>query len=198
LSAINHLLAQTLNHLPWVIAGLLFWGVAYLQLYVIKSETFGDVVTLVLSVLPAGISFVSLNVSAARWSTENSLAWVFLVLGVISAAYVLFLYIRKTKVRKLLDDRGVFKHGPGRNVSLLIKLLIGAISVLTSTALLISGGWELIQGAVTMGLILALIGAAIFGLCRWPQWRWNFFESSYFALTEPPAHEAPSQTAVPA
>jgi hypothetical protein len=198
LSAINHLLAQSLNHLPWVIAGLLFWGVAYWQLYIIKSETFGDVVTLVLSVLPLGIAFVSFNVSAARWSTENSLAWVFLVLGVISLVYAVLLYLRKTKVRNLLDDRGVFKHGLGRNVSLLLKLLIGAISVLASTALLISGGWELIQGAVTTGLILALIGAAIFGLCRWPQWRWNFFESSYFALTEPPAHEAAGQTAVTA
>lgn len=197
MSGINQLLGQSLNHLPWVVAGLLFWVVAYGQLYTIKSETFGDVVTLVLSVLPLGIAFVSFNVTVARWSKENSRAIAFLVLGLISLGYFAFLYLRESKVRKLLADREVFSSSAGRTLRLILQLLIGAIGVLASVTLLISGGWELIQGSITIGLILAPVGAAIVVLGRWPQWRWNFFESSYSALTEPPARTAPGKSTVP-
>ena len=71
MSGINQLLGQTLNNLLCVVAGLLFWAVAYWQLSNTRSDTFGDVVTLVLSVLPIGVAFVSFNVTAARWSGKT-------------------------------------------------------------------------------------------------------------------------------
>jgi hypothetical protein len=184
LPIISQLLTQSLNHLPWVSLGLLSWGVAYWQLYIVKSETFGNVATLVLSVVPLGIAIVSFVVAVARWRSKMDLAVLFLVLGLISAAYFAWLYFHEgTKVRKVIAERKVFKNRPGRTVVLVIRLLIGAISVFASVALLIGGGWDLIQGSITIGVILVPIGAVVFFLSHF-RFRWNFFESCYSALVE--------------
>jgi hypothetical protein len=223
---INQLLALSLNHLVWVIAGLLSWAVTYWQLYKMKSDTFGDVVTLVLSVLPMGIAFVSLDVAATRWSGKKHYeARVFLALAVISLVYFLWLYASETKVRKVLKDRGVVFSGQTRawkvfndrgvafsglktkTPGLILQILVGAISVLVSVTLLISGGWELIQGSVILGLILAPVGVAMLALDRGPKWKikkWpiNVFELTYSALMEGRASArsdtagAPSATAL--
>jgi hypothetical protein len=185
LSSINRLLAQSLNYLPWVIVGLLSWGAAFWQLYIIKSDTFGKIVTLILSVLPMGIAFVSFNVAVARWGSEMLPAVLFLVVGLFSFGYFLWLYFHeKTKVRAVLAERNVFSKSPARMVGLIIQLLIGAISVLASVALLISGGWELIQGSITIGVIIAPLGAAIFFLDTHFKYPWNFLERCYSALAE--------------
>jgi hypothetical protein len=218
---INQLLALSLNHLVWVIAGLLSWGGAYWQLYEMKADTFGKVVTLILSVLPLGIAFVSFNMAVARWSGKKHYeAWVFLGLGLVSLAYFLWLYASQTEVRKVLEDRGVVFSGKTKDwnflnnwrvefsglktkmPALILQILVGAISVLVSVTLLISGGWELIQGSVIIGLILAPVGAVMLALDRWPKehikvfgrdwrislnvfghkWRINVFEVTYSAL----------------
>jgi hypothetical protein len=220
---INHLLTLSLNHLVWVIAGLLSWVGAYWQLYRMKSNTFGDVVTLLLSVLPIGIAFVSFNVAVARWSGKKHYeAWVFLAVGVVSAVYFLWLYASETAVRKVLEKRGVKFSGKMRDWNILkvrrvvfsglrtktplliFQILVGAISVLASVTLLIYGGWELIQGWVFLGLILAPVGGGTLLLDRWPKgeidvfghnwrislhafghnWRLNPFEVTYSALME--------------
>jgi hypothetical protein len=198
LSGINHLLAQSLNQLPSVVAGLVFWIVAYWQLSSIKSGTFGDVATLVLWVLPVEISVVSFNVAVARWNgkTEPE-ALVFLVLGLISLGFSAWSYLRDTNVRKALEAYDVFSGTKSKkwgfirqkqSIRLILRLLVGAISVLASVTLLVSGGWELIEGSAIIGLILALFGLAIFGLNRWPDsWPklpWNFFKGSYSVLTK--------------
>jgi len=191
MSVINNLLALSLNHILWVISGLVFWVIAYLQLYYTKSETIADVVTLVLSVVPLGIAFVSFNVMAARWSGKQHYeAWVFLGLGTVSLGYALWLYFTQSKVRKVFEDRAILKESrPQVTASLIIKVLVGAISVLVSVTLLISGGWELIQGSVFIGLILAPVGFVMLALDRGPKWhfkKWriNVFEVTYSALTE--------------
>lgn len=191
MSVINHLLAQSLNYLPWVIVGLVAWVVAYWQLYTMKEDTFADVVTLILSVLPLGIAFVSANVAIARWHGKTRPeAVVFSVLAVISLGYFAFLYITKTKVRQVLNDRGILSKGTkAQKARLIIQVLVGAISLLASITLLIGGGWELIQGSATIGLILALVGGVMLALDRGPQrkyknWRINVFELTYSALTE--------------
>lgn len=211
MSVINHLLPLSLNYLPWVIAGLLSWVFAYWQLYKM-SDTFADVVTLLLSVLPIGIAIVSFNVMAARWSGKHHYeAWIFLALGVVSLGYFLWLYASQTKVRQVLKDRGVKFPGSPTNwdvrgwkvtysglktktPGLIAKILLGAISVLASVTLLIIGGWELIQGsAVIIGLILASVGGLTLLLDRRPKfpitvfghnWNVNVFEVTYSALTE--------------
>jgi membrane protease YdiL (CAAX protease family) len=159
-----------------------------------KSDTFEDVVTLVLSVLPIGIAFISFNVAAARWSGKtHSQAVVFLVLGLISGVYSLYQYLRHTKVRQVLEDREIFSKPRPEAARLIIKVLVGATSVLASVTLLISGGWELIQGSVKIGLILAPVGAAMLFLDRGPkshikvfghEWYINVFEVTYSALTK--------------
>lgn len=199
---INQLLSQSLNHIQWVILGLAAWIGTYFQLYYMKSDIFADVVTLILSVLPLLISFVSFNVAAARWSGKQHLvAWVFLILGAVSFGYFLLLYLSNSKVRKVLKDRGIFMGTRRKEalrkrkvVLLLTQVLLGAISVLVSVALLIWGGWELIQGSVHTGLILAIIGGGMLGLDRWPtgrfkkwhikDWHINPFLVTYSALME--------------
>lgn len=222
MSVINQLLALSLNNLICVIAGLLSWVGAYWQLYEIKADTFGKVVTLVLSVLPLGIAIVSFNVMAARWSGKKHYeAWIFLALGIISLAYFLWLYASDTKVREVLKDRGVVFSGKPKSWNvlsnwkvefsglrtkmpgLILQILVGAISVLASVTLLISGGWELIQGSVIIGLILAPVGAVMLALDRGPQksidvfrheWRINVFEVTYSALMVGSASPQPDPT----
>lgn len=201
---INDLLSQSLNHILWVIFGLASWVGTYWQLYKVKSETFADVVTLVLSVLPLGVAIVSFIVTAARWSGKHHYeAWIFLVIGVVSGLYFLWLYASDTKVREVLEKRKVVFTGKtrvrdlprGRKVTYsglktstplrIVQILGGAISVLASVTLLIWGGWELIQGSVLIGLILAPVGGGTLLLDRWPKghievfghnWRVNPFE----------------------
>jgi hypothetical protein len=227
---INNLLAQSLNNILWVILGLASWVGTYWQLYKMKSDTFADVVTLVLSVLPLGVAFVSLNVAAARLSGKHHYeAWVFLVLGVVSGLYFLWLYASDTKVREVLKKRKVVFTGkpmerdlPGglkvtysglktKTPFRIVQILLGAISVLASVTLLIWGGWELIQGWVLIGLILAPVGGGTLLLDRWPKehievfghdwrislnifrhnWRLNPFEVTYSALMEGSASSQP-------
>ena len=202
MSVINNLLAQSLNHILWVILGLAAWIGCYWQLYSMGSEKIADVVTLVLAVLPLGIAFVSFNVVAARWSGKRSEAVVFLVLGVASLIYAGTLYFRESKVRQVFKDRAILR-GPNPQVtaSLIIRVLLGAISVLASVTLLIWGGWELIRGSVTVGLILAPIGAVMLLLDRGPDWHYknwciNVFKLTYSALMEGTA--APKSQAAPA
>jgi hypothetical protein len=185
LSGIHHLLVQSLNHLPWVILGTLFWVVAYVQLYCMKPDTIGEVVTLVFSVLPVGAAGVSFTVTVARWGGKTTwVAVVFLLFGIVSLGCFLRMYLGESNVRKLLKDRKVFSNSPPKTAGLILQLLLGAISVLASVTLLVSGGWELIQGSVRIGFILALIGAVTLFFDRWPKHRWNLFERSYSALTE--------------
>jgi len=214
MSVINNLLALSLNHILWVILGLAFWVITYLQLYEM-SDIFGDVVTLVLSIIPIGIAFVSFNVMAARWSGKPHYeAWVFLALGIVSSVYFLWLYASETRVREVLKKRGVVFSGKERvwNVlkdwsvtfyglktrtpRLIFKILVGAISVLASVTFLIIGGWELIQGSVFIGLILSLFGTAMLVFDRWKwrgKWRpWNLLEVTYSALTEGTASSDPA------
>jgi hypothetical protein len=204
MSVINHLLSQSLNNILWVILGLASWVGAYWQLYKMKSETFADVVTLVLGVLPLGVAFVSFRVMAARLSGKHHYeAWVFFVLGAASLLYAAWLYFTQSKVRKVFEDRAILNQSrPQVTASLVIKVLAGAISVLASVTLLIYGGWDLIQGWVLLGLILAPVGGGTLLLDRWPKgeihvfghnwhiilhafghnWRLNPFEVTYSAL----------------
>jgi hypothetical protein len=194
MSVINDLLSQSLNHILWVIFGLASWVGAYWQLYKVKPETFADVVTLVLSVLPLGVAIVSFVVTAARWNGKHHYeAWVFLVLGVVSGLYFLWLYASDTKVREILKKRKVIFTGRARVMDLprgrivtysglktstplrIVQILGGAISVLASVTLLIWGGWELIHGSVFIGRILAPVGGGTLLLDRWPKERIKVF-----------------------
>lgn len=217
---INQLLSQSLNHILWVILGLAAWIGTYFQLYYMKSDTFANVVTLVLSVLPLLIAFVSFNVGVARLSgKQHYVAWVFLILGMFSFGYFLFLYLSSSKVRTVLKDRGILmgttrkillqKQEKRQVALLLIQVLLGAISVLVSVTLLIWGGWELIQGPAPLtGLILAIIGGGMLGLDRWPKgsfkkwriegWRINPFLVTYSALMEGSVSPQPDAEPVPA
>jgi hypothetical protein len=203
---INHLLSQSLNNILWVIFGLASWVGAYWQLYRMKSETFADVATLALGVLPLGAAFVSFRVVAARLTGKHYYeAWVFFGLGVASLLYAAWLYFTESKVRKVFKDRAVLSQSrPHVTASLVVKVLAGAISVLASVTLLIYGGWELIQGWVLLGLILAPVGGGTLLLDRWPRgeikvfghkwrlslhafghdWRLNPFEVTYSALVK--------------
>jgi hypothetical protein len=173
-------------------------------------------VTLILSVLPLLIAFVSFNVAAARLSgKQHYTGWVFLILGAVSFGYLLLLYLSNSKVRTVLKDRGIFM-GTTRNWALqkrkvallLTQVLLGAISVLVSVTLLIWGGWELIQGSALTGLILAIIGGGMLGFDRWPQgrfkkwrienWRINPFLVTYSALMEGSVLPQPDAARTPA
>jgi hypothetical protein len=152
-----------------------------------KPDTIGDVVTLVLSVLPLGIAVISFVVAGARWGGKTTFqAVIFLLFGLVSLGCFVWLYARRENVRRVLKDRKVLttQNSMPQKVGLTLQLLIGAISVLASVTLLISGGWELIQGPIAIGLILAPIGVAILVLIRRPKWNWNIFWRSYSALTE--------------
>jgi Ca2+/Na+ antiporter len=205
-----------LNNILWIILGLAAWIGTYLQLYYMKSDIFADVVTLILSVLPLLIAFVSFNVAAARLSgKQHNVALVFLILGVVSSGYFLLLYLSNSKVRTVLKDRGIFR-GTTRKVALqkrkvallLTQVLLGAISVLVSVTLLIWGGWELIQGWAPTGLTLAIIGGGMLGLDRWPKgrfkkwriegWHINPFLVTYSALMEGSVLPQPDAARAPA
>jgi hypothetical protein len=152
-----------------------------------KPDTIGDVVTLVLSVLPLGIAVISFVVAGARWGGKTTFqAVIFLLFGLISLGCFVWLYARKENVLRVLKDREILstENSMPRKVGLTLQLLIGAISVLASVTLLISGGWELIQGSITIGLILAPVGMAILVLIRRPRWSWNIFWRTYSTLTE--------------
>ena len=93
------------------------------------------------------------------------------VAGFISGGYFLLQYRSKEK-RELLNRNKVFEQKPGLTVSNVTFLLVGSIAVLGCVALLVAGGWELVFGSVTVGIILVIVAIVIFGIERWPG-SWN-------------------------
>lgn len=189
ISIVNGLLAQTTNSLPWVVPGLAAWGLAYWQLQDVGSETLGDVVTLIVSVIPLGIAFIAGNVGWARWNGYGHLlALVFLLLGAASFAYFLMVYLGWTKigrasaVQRVFNEHGVFSQSAPKTVGRVTLLLVGTISTLACVTLLILGGWQLIQGSRTIGLICGLAGLAMVVFIRRPHRSWNFLWLSYSKL----------------
>lgn len=180
---IDDILSQTLNHLVWVILGLIAWAVAYWRLNAVGAEVIGEVVTLTLSVLPLGIGFVAINVSVARWNAKPGQAVTFLIVGVVALGCFGHMYLGDSKVREVLRRRKLLSLPPTHVTGRVLQLLLGSIDVLSFVALLIIGGWELIQGSATLGWILALIGVAVVVLNWRPRHRFNLLHSSYGALT---------------
>src|SRR5450759_1264506 len=96
---VNELLAQTTNYLPWVVAGLFAWAFAYWHLEDVGSQTLGDLVTLILSVIPLGITVITIDVGVARWNGNRYFqAAIFLLLGVASLLYFVMMYFGLTRL----------------------------------------------------------------------------------------------------
>jgi hypothetical protein len=179
-SIVNDLLAQTTNHVGWVIAGLIVWGLAYWQLEDIGSQALGDVVTLILSIIPLGIAAIAFDVGVARWNGDGFEVAFFFILGIASFLYFVAVYFGLTKVgessevQRVIKDYRVLWNSPRKTVTLVIQLLVGAISTLACATLLIFGGWQLIQGSKSVGFICGLVGGALMFFSRHPEQDWNY------------------------
>jgi hypothetical protein len=180
MSIVHELLAQTTNHVGWVVAGLIAWGFAYWQLEDIGSRALGDVVTLILSIIPLGIAAIAIDVAVARWNRSDFEVAFFVFLAVASLLYFAAVYFgltqvgERSEVQRVINDFKVLQQVPQKTVTLVIQLLVGAISTLACATLLIFGGWQLIQGFRTVGLSCGLIGVALVLFSRRPERDWNY------------------------
>jgi hypothetical protein len=183
---VHELLAQTTNHAGWVIVGLIAWGCAYWQLEDVGSEVLGDIVTLILAVIPLGIAAIAIDVAVGRWDSNVLVGAFFLILGIISALYFVAVYFGLTKVGKSSEVQRVIKdykvlwgQSPPKTVKLVLQLLAGAISTLFCATLLIFGGWELIQGSKIIGFFCGFFGVVLMFFSRYPErngnplWVWR-------------------------
>lgn len=191
MSIVNGLLAQTTNHLFLVVPGLMAWGLAYWQLDDLGPETLGDVVILILTVIPLGIGVIAIDVGWARWNGyKHILAVVFILLGAVAIGYFIAIYFGRTKVgnasavRRVLKAQDVFSETMPKTVGKVLMLLAGVILTLACVGLLIFGGWQLIQGSWIIGLMCGLGGLALVVLLHYPPQKWNLVRVCYSTLKE--------------
>jgi hypothetical protein len=173
--ATESLFQLSLNRLLWVIVGLVVFSLAFIELYHLPPDAIGDAVLLVLTVLPLAVFAVSADEFSVAMTSKPrhvSEAIAFGVAGLISGGYFLLQYRSKEK-RDLLDRNKVLKQPPGKTVSHVAILLVGSIAVLGCVALLVAGGWEFVQGSVTVGFILVGLALAIEFIERRPRSIWN-------------------------
>jgi hypothetical protein len=197
---VHELLAQTTNHIGWVLTGIIAWGLAYWQLEDVGSQLIGDIVTLILSVVPLGIAVIAIDVAVARWKGNGNFLVVafFLLLGIASVVYFLMVYFgltpvgKHSEVQRVINDYKVLCQLPPKTVTLVIQLLVGAISTLACATLLIFGGWQLIQGSRAIGLICWLTGSALMILSRHPKQNWNYLWLWRSKLRPAGDHDGPS------
>jgi len=164
---------------------------AFWQLEDVGPETLGDVVILVLTVIPLGIGLVAIQAGVARWNSyRHLLALLFIFLGGAACAYFGAIYFGWTKVgkassvRRVLKAQGVLSQSVPKTVRRVILLLLGIIFTLACVALLIFGGWQLIQGSTFIGLICWLIGLAAVVFFHWPPQKLNPLWYCYSKLKE--------------
>jgi hypothetical protein len=164
---------------------------AFWQLEDVGPETLGDVVILILTLIPLGIGVTAIKVGVTRWNGYGHLlSLLFIISGGVACAYFLAIYFGWTKVgegsavRRVLKAHEVLSQPFRRTVGRVTLLLLGIIFTLGCVALLIFGGWQLIQGSIIIGLGCWLGGLFVVAGLHWPPANRNPLWLCYSKLKE--------------
>ena len=177
--------------------GLACWALVYWQLSIVGSRALGDMVTLILAVIPMLIAVVGLIETGKKGFEKDWLEMsVFAVVTVGAFAFGYFAHWRKKETRKLLEERGFHPKEPKETLKMLGLLIAGAILVLCVVGAGIYGGWQLIDGSILFAGISASAGLVVGFLFHRPER--NFLKKCYSALVEGNTDSADEQTETPA
>lgn len=173
ISSVSHFSLSLLGlHGPWSVAfGLAAWAVAYVFLTrVITPDSIGDLMTLIVAVLPFFSFLFALLVAIASFlSTPRHIAEgiIFALIAILTGVVTLF-QCKDSEIRTAL---GKTANGPNPARSTIPTVcwgLFGAIIVFASELGLILGGWQIVQGSRLGGSIWAGTGAFFVALSLLP------------------------------
>jgi hypothetical protein len=160
----SHLILVGLNGPLFVFFGLVAWALAYVYLtYIITPDSIGDLMTLIIAVLPVLFLGAALLVAIASFTGKHKHPLIGGLFFLIAALAIVALVV-KYKMSDS-DERSRFwdawKATAGRDhpvrstIWIMFWGLIGAILVFSSELGLIFGGWQLLHGSRLWGLCAA-------------------------------------------
>jgi hypothetical protein len=160
----SHFILPGLHGPLFVFLGLVAWALAYVYLtYVITPDSIGDLMTLIVAVLPVFCFFAALAVTVASFHGNHKHP----VVGVIFAIIVVLAVVAPVVKYKNSDTdhrsgiRDAWKKTAGRHhpvrstIGIMSWGLMGAILVFGSELGFVFGGWQLLQGFRLWGLCAA-------------------------------------------
>jgi hypothetical protein len=149
---------------PWfIVFGLAAWAVAYVYLTrVISPDSIGDLMTLIIAVLPVFTFIIALTVTILSLTTRHQHIFqgtVFAFIAALALTVTVVQYVRskdqRSEIRGALK-RTAMRHHPLRSTIAIISWgLFGAILVFASELGLVIGGWQFLQGSKIIGLAWA-------------------------------------------
>jgi hypothetical protein len=166
---VSHFVLSELNG-PWFIFfGLAAWAVAYVFLTrVITPDSIGDLMTLIIAVLPVFTFIIALAVTVLSFTAKHqhvAQGTVFAILAALALIVTIVQYMyskgQRSEIRDALQ-KTIKRPHPLRSTILIITWgLFGAILVFASELGLIFGGWQFLQGSRILGLAWAGSGVVI-------------------------------------
>lgn len=173
---------------PWLVAlGLLAWAVAYVFLTrVITPDSIGDLMTLIVAVLPPLSALFALVVAWVSFSAKHwhPIQGVLFAIIVLVAGAVTFFQCKGHEIRKALKE--AVKRRASSTIRMICWGSLGAIFVFASELFLIFGGWQFLQGSWLAGTGWVVAGAFIVavGLFPGPRNTINPVRRAIFALKD--------------
>ena len=165
----SHFVLSELNG-PWfIVFGLVAWAVAYVFLTrVITPDSIGDLMTLIIAVLPVFTFIIALVVTILSLTAKHQhviQGTVFAVIAALALAVTVVQYIcskdQRSEIRGALEKTVKRPHPLRSTIAIISWGLFGAILVFASELGLIFGGWQFLQGSKILGLAWAGPGVVI-------------------------------------
>jgi len=189
ISSASHFILSLLGlHGPWSVGfGLAAWAVAYVFLTrVITPDSIGDLMTLIVAVLPPlSFCFAVLVAIASFLSTPRHIAQgiIFVLIAILTGMITLFQY-QDSAIRAALAKTAKGPNPARSTIPTACWGLFGAIIVFASELGLIFGGWQFVQGSRLWGTVWAGTGAFFVALSLLPGGRGtrNPFRKGVLAL----------------
>jgi hypothetical protein len=168
----SYFILSGLNGPLYIFLGLLAWALAYVYLTrVITPDSIGDLMTLIVAILPVFSFILALAVTIVAFSAKKqhvAVGTIFALIAAAALAVAVTQYIRskdqRSGIRRALQAAANRPHPLRSTIAIISWGLFGAILVFASELGLIFGGWLFLQGSKVWGVTWVVPGAVIFAL----------------------------------